>query len=210
MGRPAEAAWDAADLSGYPQQSHPDGKKVMEQIARETGGRFFEVSKKQSIDQIYASIEEELRNQYSLGYTPDKADAAPGYHKIHLTTTQKDLVVQTRDGYYSSGSGTAVGLGSAQHPAKRLLLEYQSRRSSLRPGASSTLFSGASRGARSCFAGSGIGGMRRPVRDDLARDLSQFHGGKLHATKRPHHIFGAFAPRHGRTGRNLKLRWWPH
>ena len=74
----------------------------MEQIARETGGRFFEVSKKQSIDQIYASIEEELRNQYNLGYTPDKADAASGYHKIHLTTTQKDLIVQTRDGYYSS------------------------------------------------------------------------------------------------------------
>ena len=89
---------------GYPQQSHPDGKKVMEQIARATGGRFFEVSKKQSIDQIYASIEEELRNQYSLGYSPDKADASPGYHKIHLTTTQRDLVVQARDGYYSGSA----------------------------------------------------------------------------------------------------------
>ncbi len=89
---------------GYPQQSLPDGKKVLERISRETGGRFFEVSKKQSIDDIYASIEEELRNQYSLGYTPDKADSAPGYHKIHLTTTQKDLVVQTRDGYYSGDS----------------------------------------------------------------------------------------------------------
>ena len=86
---------------GYPRETHPDGKKVLEQISRETGGRFFEVSKKQSIDQIYASIEEELRNQYSLGYTPDKSDAAPGYHKIHVTTTQKDLVVQARDGYYS-------------------------------------------------------------------------------------------------------------
>ena len=28
----------------------------------------------------------------------------PSYHKIHLTTTQKYLVVQTRDGYYSSGN----------------------------------------------------------------------------------------------------------
>jgi VWFA-related protein len=89
----------------YPQESHPDGKKVMEQIARETGGRFFEVTKKQSIDQIYASIEEELRNQYNLGYTPDKADAASGFHKIHLTTTQKDLIVQTREGYYGDMAG---------------------------------------------------------------------------------------------------------
>ncbi len=87
---------------GYPQQtSHPDGKKVLERISRETGGRFFEVSKKQPIDQIYSEIELELRNQYSLAYTPDKAVAGPGYHKITLTTTNKDLLVQTREGYYA-------------------------------------------------------------------------------------------------------------
>lgn len=87
---------------GYPQQqSHPDGKKVMERIARETGGRFFEVSKKQPISEIYSQIEQELRNQYSLGYSPSKDVAAPGYHKIALTTTNKDLTVQTREGYYA-------------------------------------------------------------------------------------------------------------
>jgi VWFA-related protein len=102
MGRPG--GMGRGGPGRYPQQSHPDGKKVMEQISRETGARFFDVSKKQPIDQIYASIEEELRNQYNLGYTPDKADAAPGYHKIHLTTTQKDLVVQARDGYYSGSA----------------------------------------------------------------------------------------------------------
>ena len=85
----------------YPQESRPDGKKILEQISRETGGRFFEVSKKQPIDQIYAAIDEELRNQYGLGYVPDKADVAPGYHKIHLAVKQKDLTVQTRDGYYA-------------------------------------------------------------------------------------------------------------
>ena len=85
----------------YPQESRPDGKKVLEQISRETGGRFFEVSKKQSIDEIYTALDEELRNQYGLGYVPDKADIAPGYHKIHLTVKQKDLLVQTREGYYA-------------------------------------------------------------------------------------------------------------
>jgi VWFA-related protein len=86
---------------GYPQQqSHPDGKKVLQRISKETGGRFFEVSKKESVDQIYKQIEEELRNQYNLGFTPDKATTA-GYHKIKLTTTNKDDVVQAREGYYS-------------------------------------------------------------------------------------------------------------
>ena len=84
----------------YPQQDRVDGKKILERISRATGGRLYEVSKKQPIDQIYTSIAEELRNQYSLGYTPGP-DIAPGYHKIHLTTKQKDMTVQTRDGYYS-------------------------------------------------------------------------------------------------------------
>jgi VWFA-related protein len=84
----------------FPQQERPDGKKVLQQISKETGGRLFEVSKKQTIEKIYADIEEELRNQYSLGYAPDK-NAGPGYHKIQLTVKQKDLVVQARDGYYS-------------------------------------------------------------------------------------------------------------
>jgi VWFA-related protein len=84
----------------YPQQERPDGKKVLEQISRETGGRLFKVSKKETMDAIYAEIQEDLRNQYSLGYTPDKGNTV-GYHKIHLVVAkQKDLVVQARDGYY--------------------------------------------------------------------------------------------------------------
>jgi VWFA-related protein len=86
----------------YPQESRPDGKKILDHISKETGGRFFEVSKKQSVDQIYAQIEEELRNQYSLGYTPDRGGTAEaGYHKIQLSAKGKDLAVQTRDGYYA-------------------------------------------------------------------------------------------------------------
>ena len=84
----------------YPQESRPDGKKVLQQLSKETGGRFFEVTKKETMDQIYAEIDEELRNQYALGYTPDKTDAAVGYHKIQLTTKQKDATVQTREGFY--------------------------------------------------------------------------------------------------------------
>ena len=78
----------------------PDGKKVLEQISRETGGRFFEVSKKLPIDKVYAAIEEDLRNQYSLGYSPNRTDEDRSYHRIHLETKRKELVVQAREGYY--------------------------------------------------------------------------------------------------------------
>jgi VWFA-related protein len=86
---------------GYPREEHPDGKKILERLSKETGGQLFEVTKKETVDKIYADIEEELRSQYSLGYTPDKSTGA-GYHKIQLTTNQKDLIVQARDGYYSA------------------------------------------------------------------------------------------------------------
>jgi VWFA-related protein len=87
--------------SRYPQQQNrPDGKKILQRIAQETGGRYFEVKKKDSVDDVYASIAEELRTQFILGYTPPK-DQSSGYHSIHLTTKNKDQAVQTREGYYS-------------------------------------------------------------------------------------------------------------
>jgi VWFA-related protein len=86
----------------YPQEPRPDGKKILEQISKETGGRVFEVSGKETVDKIYAQIEEELRNQYSLGYSSDRSDVG-GYRKISLKTKQKDLIVQAREGYYADG-----------------------------------------------------------------------------------------------------------
>ncbi len=78
-----------------------DGKKILERVSKETGGRFFEVSKKQAVDQIYTDIVEELRTQYSMGYTPDKDSSASGYHHLMLQAKGKDLAVQTREGYYA-------------------------------------------------------------------------------------------------------------
>ncbi len=85
---------------GGPGESRPDGKKVLEQLSKATGGHFFDVSKSETLDKIYASINDELRNQYVLGYSPGKSDATVGYHKLRLTVKQKDLSVQTRDGFY--------------------------------------------------------------------------------------------------------------
>src|ERR1700722_15667873 len=83
-----------------PREERPDGKKILEQISTQTGGRLFKASKKETLDKIYAEIDEDLRNQYSLAYTPDKGNTT-GYHKIHLTVAkQKDLTIQARDGYY--------------------------------------------------------------------------------------------------------------
>ena len=62
----------------YPrqQENRPNGKKILQRIAEETGGRYFEAKKKDSVDDIYAQIAEELRTQFMLGYTPPKDQQA--------------------------------------------------------------------------------------------------------------------------------------
>ena len=70
-------------------------------MSRETGGGFFEVTKKQSIGQIFDVIQDELRSQYSLGYVSDEPVRVSEFRRIQLTPKQKGLVVQARDRYWA-------------------------------------------------------------------------------------------------------------
>jgi VWFA-related protein len=87
---------------GPPLENRVDGKKILEQMADETGGRFYEVKGKQKVTDIYNQIGEELRSQYRLGFTPDGSVLEDGYHKVDLEIpSQKNDYVQTRQGYYT-------------------------------------------------------------------------------------------------------------
>ena len=81
-----------------------DGKKVLERMCGETGGRVFEVSKHETVDQIYGEIAEELRSQYRLGISPSDEATKDGYHEIDLTIAgakaKEKFEIQTRDGSY--------------------------------------------------------------------------------------------------------------
>ena len=77
------------------------GKRALMKLAGETGGGYFEVSKKVTIEQIYSTIEHELRNQYSIGYVSDKPCTVSEFRKIQLTTRQKGQVVQARSEYWA-------------------------------------------------------------------------------------------------------------
>jgi VWFA-related protein len=81
----------------------PDGKKVLKQLADETGGSFNQVSTFHKIDRIFADIQEELRNQYNLGYIPETTAEAGSFRHIHVTAHAKKktgLTVKARAGYY--------------------------------------------------------------------------------------------------------------
>lgn len=95
---------NGSDDDPQPQQpDSDDGKKVLERLSKQTGGRMFVVSSKNNATQIYAQIQDELRNQYNIGYSSDRAPGSgPDYRHITLTAKQKDYKVQAREGYYAS------------------------------------------------------------------------------------------------------------
>jgi VWFA-related protein len=79
----------------------PDGRKVLQHLSKETGGGFFEVSKKLGIEAIFGMIEQELRSQYSLGFVSDQPVRVSEFRTLQLATKEKGLVVQTRDRYWA-------------------------------------------------------------------------------------------------------------
>jgi len=102
---PARAAveWEAAEAAAIraaPENHAPMAKKFSN--TRQSLGRADSLKfprKRLSTKSTPASTRNS-RSQYVLGYSPDKPDATPGYHKLHLAVKQKDAQVQTREGFY--------------------------------------------------------------------------------------------------------------
>jgi VWFA-related protein len=78
-----------------------DGRHALTRMSKETGGSYYEVSKKQNIDQIYRAIQDELRSQYNIGFVSDVAVRVSEWRKLQLTTKQKGLLVESRDKYWA-------------------------------------------------------------------------------------------------------------
>jgi VWFA-related protein len=90
-------------FGGMGRDEGSQGAKTLKMLSQETGGRMYEVSKKLPLKDIYDGIQEELRNQYDIGYTPSDA-AGSGFRHIMLRTKDGKLEVKTRSGYYPKGS----------------------------------------------------------------------------------------------------------
>jgi len=78
-----------------------DGRHVLQQLSSETGGGFFEVSKKLTLDQVFDTLQQELRSQYNLGYVSDKPATVSEFRSIQLSAKQKGLTVQARRRYWA-------------------------------------------------------------------------------------------------------------
>jgi VWFA-related protein len=77
------------------------GARDMERLAGDTGGRVINVGHDgRKLEDAFNQIQDELRTQYLLSYTPTNSKADGTFRKINLTCG-KGLKVQTRAGYYA-------------------------------------------------------------------------------------------------------------
>ena len=74
---------------------------MLQHLSKETGGGFFEVSKKRNIDQVFGVIEQELRSQYSLGFVSDQPVRVSEFRELQVAIREKGLIVQSRDRYWA-------------------------------------------------------------------------------------------------------------
>jgi VWFA-related protein len=79
------------------------GDGDLRRISEQTGGRVFKVDRKHPLPQVFKELQEEMRSQYAIGYTPTNSARNGAFRKIELRTRDKNLKVQARAGYYAAG-----------------------------------------------------------------------------------------------------------
>jgi Ca-activated chloride channel homolog len=81
------------------------GDKVLERIADATGGRAFFPFQIRDVANDLAEIQQELRSQYAVSYTPADFKADGHFRTIEIVASdRKNFRVRARRGYYATGN----------------------------------------------------------------------------------------------------------
>jgi VWFA-related protein len=78
------------------------GDGSLRKMSEETGGRVYKVDRRHTLDQVFKELQEEMRSQYMIGYTPANEAKDGGYRKVEIKMANKDLKAQARKGYYAT------------------------------------------------------------------------------------------------------------
>jgi VWFA-related protein len=76
--------------------------ETMELFADETGGRLFLVHDPDELKEAILLLDNELRYQYVLGYSPEPTRADGRYHRIRVEVDSRRAKVRARNGYIAS------------------------------------------------------------------------------------------------------------
>jgi VWFA-related protein len=84
--------------------SRGKGDQVLAQMAEATGGQVFFPPSVEEMSNSFHDIEEELRSQYALTYTPADFRDNGAFRPIYLYCTDRRFQVRTRKGYFAPRS----------------------------------------------------------------------------------------------------------
>ena len=74
---------------------------ALRQMSEDTGGHVFHIDRKTTLQQAFDELQEEMRSQYAIGYTPTNPAKDGTFRKLEIKTGNKDWKVQARKGYYA-------------------------------------------------------------------------------------------------------------
>jgi VWFA-related protein len=80
------------------------GEGDLRRMSEETGGRVFTVDKKHPLNEVFKEIQDEMRNQYSIGYVPTNTTRDGTFRHIEIRVDNPDYRVQARNGYYATAN----------------------------------------------------------------------------------------------------------
>jgi len=84
---------------GQSPNDYAKGKQYLEGLAQNSGGREFEAGSMYNINAAFSGIAEELRRQYSIGYSPDKPGAVGERRQIKIRVMRPEVVVRAKTSY---------------------------------------------------------------------------------------------------------------
>jgi VWFA-related protein len=77
------------------------GEGELRKMSDETGGHVYKVDRRHTLDQVFKELQDEMRSQYSIGYTPTNDVKDGSYRHLEVRLSNKDLKAQARKGYYA-------------------------------------------------------------------------------------------------------------
>lgn len=83
--------------NGYYYRPNPGD---INRMSTETGGRLFEAGRS-DLNLIFKEIEEDVRSQYAIGFTPTNSTKDGTFRKLEIRPKNKELKVFARKGYYA-------------------------------------------------------------------------------------------------------------
>jgi len=81
--------------------SRGEGDKVMAQLAEDTGGRVFFPQLAEDLSNSFKDVQEELRSQYALTYSPADFKDDGSFRTIYLFCNDRRYQVRAKKGYFA-------------------------------------------------------------------------------------------------------------